>query len=88
MIVLPFRISGYKNKEKGKYNVTDYINEYLNVDIFTTVEIGSPPQKVTTLISQEDKIFSLSSDVCEKNTLEYIADNSIVSKTGLDLNKL
>ena len=88
IIVLPFRINGYKNKENGKYNITDYINEYLIVDIFTTIEIGSPPQKVTTLISPEEKTFTLSSNFCEKKSLDYISDYSIVSKTGLYLNKL
>ena len=88
LIVFPFRINGYNPKEKGKYNVTDFINEYLQVDIFTTVEIGSPPQKITTLISTEENTFSLSSEICKRNSLNYISDYSIVSKKGLNLNKL
>ena len=88
LIVIPFRISEYNQKEKGKYNVTDLINEYLFVDIFTTIEIGSPPQKVTTLISPDEKTFSLSSEICEKKSLDSISDYGIVSKMGLDLNNL
>ena len=88
LIVFPFRINGYNPKLLGKHNVTDFINEYLQVDIFTTVEIGSPPQKVTTLISTEENTFSLSSEICERNSLNYIYDYSTVSKKGLNLNKL
>jgi len=88
LIVLPFKINGYNPKQKDKYNVTDLINEYLQLDIFTTIEIGSPPQKVTTLISTEENTFSLSSEICEKKSLNYISDYSIVSKNGLNLNRL
>lgn len=88
LIVFPFRINGYNPKEKEKFNITDYINQYLIVDIFTTIEIGSPPQKVTTLITPDENVFSLSSEICEKKSLDYISDYSIVSKNGLDLNKI
>ncbi len=88
LIVFPFRINEYIPKEKEKFNITDFINEYLIVDIFTTIEIDSPPQKVTSLISPDEKTFILSSDICTKKSLDYIDDYSIVSKKGLDLNKL
>ena len=88
LIVLPFKINGYKLKDNKKINITDYIDKYLIVDIFTTIEIGSPPQKVTTLISPEENTFSLSSDICQKESLDYISDYSIVSKKGLNLDNL
>ena len=88
LIVFPFRINGYNPTFLSKYNVTDFINKCLQVDIFTTIEIGSPPQKVTTLISTEENTFSLSSEICERNSLNSIFDYSIVSKKGLNLNTL
>ena len=88
LIVLPFRINGYNLKENEKVNITNFINEYLIMDIFTTLEIGSPPQKVTTLIYPGEKTLILSSDICKKESLDCIDDYSLVSKKGLDLNKI
>ena len=85
LIVLPFRINKYITKEKNKINVTDLINEYLVVNLYTTVEIGNPPQKITTALVQEENIFTLSSKLCQEKKLESISDLSIVSKKGIDL---
>ena len=88
IIVVPFKINSYIPKTEGESNITDLINEYLIHDMFATIEIGSNPntQKVTTLISPEESILSLSSNVCKKKSLETINDLSIVSQRGLDIN--
>ena len=88
IIVVPFKINSYIPKTEGESNITDLINEYLIHDMFATIEIGSNPntQKVTTLISPEESILSLSSNVCKKKSLESINDLSIVSQRGLDIN--
>ena len=65
--------------------MTDLINEYLVVNLYTTVEIGNPPQKITTTLVQEENIFTLSSQLCLEKQLESISDLSIVSKKGIDL---
>ena len=87
ILVLPFKINTYTPKIEGKANITDLINEYLIHDMFTTIEIGSgsSSQKVTTIISQEEGILSLSSNICKKKSLQTINDLSIVSGKGLDI---
>ena len=85
LIVIPFRINKYITKEKNIINVTDLINEYLLVNLYTTVEIGNPPQKITTTLVQEENIFTLSSQLCQEKKLESVSDLSIVSKKGIDL---
>ena len=86
LIVLPFVINRYEPKIEGKVNVTDFINQYLVQDMFTDIEIGSPPSKVTTLITPDDSLLSLSSNICKRKSLDYINDLSIASKKGINLN--
>ena len=88
LIVLPFKISGFKPKQNWDYNVTDFIKDYLFLDIFTTVEIGSPPQQVATLISTNENTFSLSAEICKRETLSNIYDVSIVKNSGYKLDYL
>lgn len=86
-IVLPFKINKYTPKIEGKTNITELINEYLVHDMFTTIEVGtgSSIQKVTTLITPDESLLSLSSNICKRKSLDAIDDFSIVSKTGLDI---
>ena len=86
LIVLPFVINRYEPKIEGKVNITDFINQYLVQDMFTDIEIGSPPAKVTTLISPDDCLLSLSSNICKRKSLDYTNDLSIASKKGINLN--
>ena len=88
ILVIPFRLSTYIPKIEGSPNVTDLINQYLVRDMFTTIEIGSgtKTQKVTTLISIDESLLTLSNDICKKKSLDSINDLSIVSKTSLDIN--
>ena len=88
LIVIPFRVNKYIPKEQGKYNVTDLINQYLIVNLFTIVEIGNPPKRVTSILVQEENTFTLSSELCQEQKLDTISDYSIVSKQGIELDKL
>ena len=88
LIVIPFRVNKYIPKEQGKYNVTDLINQYLIVNLFTIVEIGNPPKRVTSILVQEENTFTLSSELCQEQKLDTISDISIVSKQGIELGKL
>ena len=88
LIVIPFRVNKYIPKEQGKYNVTDLINQYLIVNLFTIVEIGNPPKRVTSILVQEENTFTLSSELCQEQKLDTISDISIVSKQGIELDKL
>ena len=87
IIVVPFKINSYVSKKEGEFNVTDLINEYLIHDMFTTIEIGSGSsiQKVVTLISPEDSVFALSSNIYKRQSLDTINDLSIASKKGLNI---
>ena len=88
LIVIPFRVNTYIAKENNKINVTDLINECLIVNLYTNVEMGNPPQKITSILVQEENTFTLSSQLCQEKQLESIADYSIVSKKGIDLTQL
>ena len=88
LIVIPFRTNKYIPKEKYLFNVTDLINEYLIVNLFTIVEMGNPPQRITSAIVQEENTFTLSSELCKEKKLDSISDFSIVSKKGIDLSSL
>ena len=88
LIVIPFRVNKYIPKEQGNINVTDLINQYLIANLYTIVEIGNPPKRVTSILVQEENTFTLSSELCQEKKLDTISDLSIVSKQGIELNKL
>ena len=88
LIVIPFKVNKYIPKDKNKFNVTDIINECLIINLFTIVEIGNPPQRVTSTLVQEENTFTLSSELCQEKKLDSISDFSIVSKQGIEINKL
>ena len=88
LIVFPFKVSTYIPKDDKSYDITDLINEKLISNLYTTIEIGNPPQKVTSVIIQDQNSFSLSSEICENKAINTVNDLSIVNKKGLDLQKL
>ena len=88
LLVLPFKVNKYIPKDNTKFNVTDLINECLISNIYTIVEIGKPPQRVTSIISQDLNTFALSSKICLEKKLDTVYDLSIVSKKGIDINIL
>ena len=86
--MLPFKVNKYIPKDIKKYNVTDLINENLISNLYTIVEIGTPPQRVTSIITQDENTFLLSSEICKEKKLESVSDYSIVSKKGIDMKNL
>ena len=88
LIVIPFRVNKYIPKDQGIYNITDLIDQYLIVNLYTIVDIGNPPKRVTSILVQEENTFTLSSELCQEKKLDTISDLSIVSKQGIELNKL
>ena len=63
IIVIPFSISIHKTPSTNeKYSITDFFIDYITRDLYTTIDIGTPPQKLFTIISSNSHIFSLSSD--------------------------
>ena len=88
LIAIPFKLNKYIVKEKNKINVTDLIRECLIVNLYTIVEMGNPPQKITSTLVQDENTFTLSSKLCKEKQLESIKDYSIVSKKGIDLTQL
>ena len=88
LLVIPFKVNKYIPKDKNKYNVTDLINECLVVNLFSNIEMGNPPQRVTSTIVQEENTFTLSSELCKEKRLDTVSDYSIVSKKGIELSSL
>ena len=88
LVVLPFKVNKYNPIDIKKFNVTTLINECLIVNLYTIVEMGTPPQRVTSIISPEINTFLLSSELCQEKKIDTVSDLSIVSKKGIDLDKL
>ena len=66
LVVLPFKVNKYNPIDIKKFNVTTLINECLIVNLYTIVEMGTPPQRVTSIISPEINTFLLSSELCQE----------------------
>ena len=88
LVVLPFKVNKYNPIDIKKFNATTLINECLIVNLYTIVEMGTPPQRVTSIISPEINTFLVSSELCQEKKIDTVSDLSIVSKKGIDLNKL
>ena len=88
LVVLPFKVNNYIPTDENKFDVTNLIKECLISSIYTNVEMGTPPQKVTSIISQDMNTFLLSSELCHDKKMDTVYDLSIVSKKGTDINKL
>ena len=88
IVCFSFKVNKYIPKDIKKYNVTDLINENLISNLYTIVEIGTPPQRVTSIITQDENTFLLSSEICKEKKLESVSDYSIVSKKGIDMKNL
>ena len=69
-IVLPFSISTHMKQSSngGNYKIDDFLNDYIIRDFYTTINIGTPTQKIFSIIAHDGHIFALSSD-------EYIPKN-------------
>ena len=84
-IVFPFVINSLKDQE---YNATKLFDDYFVRDFYTTITMGSSPsQEILTVISSEYHLFSLSEEICEKKTVNYINNESIAKKSGFYLEK-
>ena len=71
LIVIPFKISNHSSSSstnEEKYSITDFFEDYVNRDFYTTIEIGTPPQKLFSIITSNSHFSSLSSE-------EYIPRN-------------
>ena len=90
IIVLPFSITGERNFDtisdnngqlhETNYSIDDFFYDYIHRDLFTNINIGTPPQKTTGIISPSDHYFSLDNDTCKKKSLDTIQSYSVVSK--------
>ena len=97
IIVLPFALTGVRNFDRTsdyddetpeiKYTIEEFFYDYIIRDIFTTINIGTPPQKTTTIISPFDHFFKLDNSTCKKKSLDTIENYSIVSKKRYEILK-
>ena len=84
-IVIPFVISSLKDEE---YTPSKFFEEYFLRDFYTTINMGtSPNQEILSLLSTKNHFFILSSDVCERKTINNINNSNIVKKSGFYLDK-
>ena len=64
IIVFPFK-SAYVNKNgdidqtKKEYNYTHFMNDYFERFLYTTLEIGNPPQKIKVILTYQDCGFKI-----------------------------
>ena len=86
LIVFPFSISTYKKELslKEQYSITDFFLDFMERDFYTTIDIGTPSQKIFALISSNSHIFSLSSDDYIPKNFEMNDDLKSISKEGFN----
>ena len=83
-IIIPFKISYSQNNllNNEKYSITDFINDYMIRDFYTTIDIGTPPQKLFAIISPNSRAFSLSSEEFFPKNFESNDEFELVSYKG------
>lgn len=83
-IVFPFSISTSEKvlSLKEQYSITDFFLDFIERDFYTTIDIGTPPQKIFTLISSNGHIFSLSSEDYNPKYFELNDDLKSILKEG------
>jgi len=86
LIVFPFSISISKKLLllNEKYSITDFFLDYIERDFYTTMDIGTPPQKIFALISHNSHIFSLSSEDYNPKYYKSNKDLKLISKKGFN----
>ena len=86
IIVFPFSISISKKllSNNEKYSITNFLLDYINRDFYTTLDIGTPPQKIFAIISSDSHVFSLSSDEYIPKYFVSNKDLKLISKKGFN----
>ena len=79
MIVLPFKTvyvnkNGQINQDSKEYNSTHFMNDFFNASLYTTLEMGNPPQKIKVILSYQDCGFKIG------NAKRCINDNEYLSQ--------
>lgn len=75
IIVFPFKISVInQNPEKESYNGTDFVSDNFFRDMYTNIQIGTPTQKVLTVLSPSNHFFIFDEESCKMKTLSKIYD--------------
>ena len=80
IIVLPLRKA---NPYTSLTNPYDFINYYLQNNLYSIIKIGNPPQNLELIIKEEDNSFVISSLYCNLN--EFYNRN--ISKTFINITK-
>ena len=73
IVVIPFRLRNHttsSSTNEETYSITNFLEEYINRDFYTTIDIGTPAQKLFAVITSNSHIFSLSSDEYIPNIYE------------------
>ena len=81
LIVLPLY---HQPKKQNISSTYEFINNYMPNDLYTIIKMGSPPQNVEMIISEEDIIFSMRKHKCLLKN--YYFDKS-KSKSFLNITK-
>ena len=86
LIVFPFFISISEKplSLKEKYSITEFFLDYIERDFYTTIDIGTPLQKIFALISSNSHIFSLSSEDYTPKYFEPNKDLKLILQNGFN----
>ena len=84
LIVIPFKISSPQNNSLNnkKYSINDFIDDYIIRDFYTTIDIGTPFQKLFAIITPDSHLFSLSSDEYIPKNFELNNEFKLISNKG------
>ena len=86
LIVFPFSITTSEKilSLKEQYSITDFFLDFIERDFYTTIDIGTPPQKIFAVISSNGHIFSLYSEDYNPKYYEVNDDLKSISKEGFN----
>ena len=85
-IVLPFSINTPSKQSSNidNYKIDDFFNDYIIREFYTTIDIGTPPQKLFSVITRDSHLLALSSDVYvpenydENKNYDLISDKNYI----------
>ena len=86
IIVFPFSISTSKEflSINKNYTITNFFLDYLNREFYTTIDIGTPSQKLFSIISSDYHMFSLSTEEFIPKCFESNKELNLISKNSFN----
>ena len=81
-IIIPFEVTGI-NKTNQNYSINSLINDIFYRDIYSILFVGTPPQKVLTLIRPDNNTLFFNKNDCERKKLKFLDIKSLLNENKI-----